>query len=252
MGPMPRFAAGDLLMTVTDNVVVRSAPRVSADSIIYGPALHQGTTFSIVKGPEAGSGYWWYRVRLEDDQVLTGGITVGWVAAADHDGEPWIDWVETSTDPIEEPDLPALPDPDLEIEGARVDTGGDGRLYTYFDLAVVNWADYPVELFAPAPELEPCGLNKSASRTWVGIVNAEDSSQIYGFCGLAAPEDLVRIWFAVPFGSPPPSGVYVEIWDRLLERSGVSNTVVPPWPLPSPLSSPTLPPTPSPIPSSPA
>jgi hypothetical protein len=45
--------------------------------------------------PVAGSGYWWYRIELGDpDQSLVGGVRDGWVAAGDHDGTPWIDWLQ--------------------------------------------------------------------------------------------------------------------------------------------------------------
>ncbi|MFL5769148.1 MAG: hypothetical protein ACJ765_03635 [Chloroflexota bacterium] len=44
----------------------------------------------ILRGPASASGYWWYRVHLEDGLKLRGGIDSGWLAAADDDGDPWI------------------------------------------------------------------------------------------------------------------------------------------------------------------
>lgn len=235
-------------MTVSDNVVVRSKPRVSTDSITYKPWLPEGARLEVLKGPVAASGYWWYRVELLEGLSLGGGITAGWVAAADHDGEAWIDWGGASTDPVPEPDYADFPTPELTIGRAEEDMGGDGLLYTYYDLSVLNWADYPAELFAPAPDLPPCGLNARASRTWVDITgvepSTEDESRIYSFCALGEPEGLTGMWFAVPQGSPPPSFVYVTLWDRENDRIVVSNRVRPPWPLPTPTSSPS--PTPSP------
>jgi hypothetical protein len=99
MGPKPPYRAGALLVTVTDDLRLRSKPRVSDDSRKYVPLLKIGTNLSVLDGPIAASGYWWYRVRLEDGLTLDHGITVGWVAAADHDGDAWIDW-QGDTDPV--------------------------------------------------------------------------------------------------------------------------------------------------------
>jgi hypothetical protein len=75
-------------MTVTDRLFIRSKPGVEADSTKL-QVLDTGTTFKLVEGPVSASGYWWYRV--DDVSVpLAGGTSQGWVAAADHDGTPWI------------------------------------------------------------------------------------------------------------------------------------------------------------------
>ena len=181
------------------------------------------------------SSYWWYRVHIEDGLTLRNGITIGWVAAADHDGTRWIDWQGGDTDPVPEPDYPELPVPVLTFVGTEDDVGSDGIPYTRYALAVTNWADYPEELFAAEPDLEPCGFNTSASRTWVDIIDTGTEDRIYGFCGLTDPEDLTGIWFAVARGTQPPSGVAVTLWDRLYERYTESNTVrLPAMPPPSP------------------
>jgi hypothetical protein len=211
---------------------------VSADSVKYQPLLAAGTVLEILAGPVAASGYWWYRVRLGEGLTLRGGITTGWIAAADHDGEQWIDWYGVDMDAVPEPDYPALPVPVLVAEGTEDYDDAFGDPYTRYELTVTNWADYPPELFAAEPDLEPCGLNDSASRTWVDIINADIEDRIYGFCGLAEPQDLTGIWFAVPRGTAPPSRVYVNLWDRLYERSIESNSVSPPRPAPSPPPSP--------------
>lgn len=249
IGPKPEFAPGALVTTVSDNVAVRSRPGVSAESIIYRPWLRTGTILEVERGPVAASGYWWYHVALVDGTELNRGVTEGWVAAADHDGEPWIGWEDgVGTDAVEVPVYADFPDPELAVTGVEYDAGGDGLPYTYYALAVVNWADYPATLFAASPDLPPCGLNASASRTWVDIVGYDDATEeearIYGFCALDDPESLEGLWFAVPRGSPPPSSVYVTLWDRLEDRLVQSNWVTPPWPLPEPPSTPS--PSPSP------
>ena len=85
------FRVGTLLATVTDRLRVRSAPSTEDHSRRYEPLLPIGTMLHAIEGPVAGSGYWWYRVELTDRQTLFDGVRVGWVAAADHDGSPWID-----------------------------------------------------------------------------------------------------------------------------------------------------------------
>jgi hypothetical protein len=227
IGPRPEFAPGALLVTVSDNVRVRSKPRVSADSVKYEPVLATGTDLTVLAGPVEGSGYWWYSVRLEDGLTLRGGITSGWVPAADHDGEPWIQRSDAETDPVPEPDYPDFPVPVLAAGGIEDYLGSDGTPYTRYDLSVVNWTDYPAELFAAQPDLEPCGLNSSASRTWVDIVDADHEQRIYGFCALGEPQGLTGIWFALGRGVPPPR-VYVVLWDRLYDRLTESNPVSPP------------------------
>jgi hypothetical protein len=118
-----------------------------------------------------------------------------------------------------------LPIPVLAIDGAQDGTGSDGTQFTRYDLTVVNWADYPAELFEPSPDLDPCGLSANSSRTWVDIVDSDTGERIYGFCGLAQPEDLALIWFAVPEGTAPPTRVIVSLWDRRDGKLGESNIV---------------------------
>jgi hypothetical protein len=217
MGPRPDFPVGALLVTVSDSVRVRSKPRVSDDSVRYEPVLDVGTDMTVLDGPAAGSGYWWYRIHLEDGLTLRNGVTAGWVAAADHDGEHWIDWIDgltgPDTDPV--PDRTDLPIPVLGLLGTEDYEGSDGNPYTRYILSVENLSDYRDELFEPAPDLEPCGLNTSASRTWVDIIDADTENRIYGFCALTKASDLDGIWFAVPQGAAPPTGVYIRLWDRL-------------------------------------
>jgi len=80
---------GNWMVTLVDNLRVRSEPRISDDSIMYEPLLPQGTNFSIVRGPVLASGYSWYLVELAPG-LLRDGITQGWVAEGDRDGTQWI------------------------------------------------------------------------------------------------------------------------------------------------------------------
>jgi serine protease inhibitor len=96
---------GKVAVTVSDNLVVRSEPRVSDDSIMYKPWLPTGTELKVLDGPVSGSGYTWYEVTPVSFTGLDG-PGHGWVALAGKDGEPWI----------------ALPEPEIAgIELAKAD-----------------------------------------------------------------------------------------------------------------------------------
>ncbi len=95
----------------------------------------------------------------------------------------------------------------------------------HVDLTVVNWHVYSPALFVASPNLPPCGLNPSASRTWVDIYNARTARRIYGFCALGTPSDLTRLWFATP-AAEKPRAVYITLTDRLRHRRVRSNRVI--------------------------
>jgi len=116
--------------------------------------------------------------------------------------------------PIKEEDLcgscrERVPDPVIVFRG--IDEKGR------YLIPVLNWVDYPASLFVPSPELPPCGLNTSASRTWVDIYDQNDL-RLYGFCAFGDPKDLYRIWFSSPASAAPPSAVKVVLNDRLCEK----------------------------------
>jgi serpin B len=98
--PSPSLPAdpfvGKVVVTVTNDLVVRSQPRVAADSVIYRPYLPRGTELRVIGGPEKASGYAWYEV-VPVSFVLDGHPVSGWVAAAGKDGEPWIALPGTTT-----------------------------------------------------------------------------------------------------------------------------------------------------------
>jgi hypothetical protein len=94
-GPVPLaeiWPAGTEVVTVTDDLRVRSLPEVSDASIKYEPLLQIGTLLVVREGPVAASRYWWYRIEIPSSTnvALGNGIRVGWVAAANHDGTPWL------------------------------------------------------------------------------------------------------------------------------------------------------------------
>ena len=107
--------------------------------------------------------------------------------------------------------FPNLPQPQLGLLGVE-----DRGSFRYVNLTVSNRADLPAELFRISPDLPPCGLNQSASRTWVDIY--VDGQRVYGFCALGAPENLNGIWFATSTTGPALSRVYITLTDRRCNR----------------------------------
>lgn len=79
---------------VTADLVVRSAPGVSAASEMYPERLNEPTLLFVVEGPVRADGYDWYLVQpFSRDRcvdVCPPGPPFGWVAQAGKDGEEWI------------------------------------------------------------------------------------------------------------------------------------------------------------------
>ena len=63
---------------------------------------------------------------------------------------------------------PTLPNPVLQFTGQKA-YAVKGRNFIQYKYEVANAADYPDEMFAAAPALPPCGLNKNSSRTWLSF-----------------------------------------------------------------------------------
>lgn len=80
---------GQVVVTVSADLRIRSQPWVGDDSIKYEPLLPLGTELRVLDGPVKGSGYVWYQVEPVSFAGLDG-PGYGWVAAAGKDGEPWI------------------------------------------------------------------------------------------------------------------------------------------------------------------
>ncbi len=116
----------------------------------------------------------------------------------------------------------SIPNPILAFVDASFESG-----FVQYNLTVTNYASYPAEMFVPRSDLPPCGLNTSASRTWVEIFNASTNAYIYGFCAFGSPSDLQTIWYAIPTGQPAPSEVYIKLTDRATSLVYQSNNVTP-------------------------
>jgi hypothetical protein len=120
---------------------------------------------------------------------------------------------------------PVLPIPELEATGAET-YEANGETWVRYRLRVKNWQAYGDELFAPSPDLPPCGNNSNASRTWVDIYDGSNH-RLYGFCALGQATNLQQLWFAL---RPTASvvSVYIELVDRRANLSARSNLVTPP------------------------
>jgi hypothetical protein len=100
----------------------------------------------------------------------------------------------------------------------------DGKQWVRYNLAVLNYDAYPNELFAPAPNLPPCGQNTKAARTWVYITDM-GGKRLYGFCALGSRDDLNKLWFALEANVIPPSYVLVILNDRQTGKTYKSGPV---------------------------
>ncbi|MFN2492443.1 MAG: hypothetical protein ABR501_06120 [Pyrinomonadaceae bacterium] len=114
-----------------------------------------------------------------------------------------------------------LPNPVLFFTGREIYTV-NGKDWIRYRFSVDNLAQYPDELFAPAPDLPPCGTNTNSSRTWVDFYDYS-RKRLYGFCALTKAQDLSKLWFAVEADAVPPSWVYIELTDRKTNTKYKSN-----------------------------
>jgi hypothetical protein len=116
---------------------------------------------------------------------------------------------------------PDFPNPVLAFMGPEyVEIGGKQMIRYNYD--VFNKGKYPDELFAPAPNLAPCGTNTKAARTWVDFYD-QRGKKLNAFCALGKSADLGKIWFALDSTAVPPSWVYIELTDRQTNAKYKSN-----------------------------
>ena len=114
-----------------------------------------------------------------------------------------------------------LPNPVLVFNGQEL-FSREGKQFIRYNYFVFNTEDFPSELFAPSPELPPCGTNKNASRTWIDMYE-QNGKRLYGFCALGKPQDLNGIFFILEADVIPPSWIYIEMDDRKTNTKYKSN-----------------------------
>ena len=83
--------------------------------------------------------------------------------------------------------------------------------------SVNNRSEFPDELFQPAPDLPPCGVNRMAWRAWVFFV-AANGQRLNGFCGGPSDPNLRAIALNGKVGAPAPTGVTLVIIDRQTDQ----------------------------------
>lgn len=113
------------------------------------------------------------------------------------------------------PDLPA---PQLVLESTTVQDGS-----VRFEFDVPNFGTFPNDLFEPAPDLAPCGLNTSSSRTWVDVLDG-NGNVLYGFCSFGQASDLNGVWFQTTV-EQWPAEAYIRLTDRRCNITYTSNRV---------------------------
>jgi hypothetical protein len=90
-GPLPVLGKDTVAEVITDNLRIRSEPRIAADSIKFEPFLDPGDRLFVVDGPVSANEHDWYQVaawRPTDPELRW---PIGWVATGDVDGvTAWI------------------------------------------------------------------------------------------------------------------------------------------------------------------
>lgn len=88
--PAAAIRVDKIAVVVTDDLRVRTKPRVAADSALRTPLLGKGRAVFVVSGPVEASGFTWYQVAPMRGPGEFIDLPFGWVAAAGKDGEPWL------------------------------------------------------------------------------------------------------------------------------------------------------------------
>jgi hypothetical protein len=113
---------------------------------------------------------------------------------------------------------PELPAPQLVLQST---TNANGVVR--FELDVANYGTFPNDLFVAAPDLAPCGLNTSASRTWVDILDGA-GNYLFGFCSFGQAPDLNLLWFQTTVAQWPAEA-YIKLTDRRCNITYTSNRI---------------------------
>ena len=203
--PADAFAVDSVVEVVVTDLRVRTAPTVdNTKSAKLDPLLGSGTQLRVIGGPVSADGYDWYQVQAIDLPHR------GWVAAADHDGAPWISAATPTAPPApvlsaDEAALRASLRPDAAVDCAprrtrlpalaiagiecRVDTALVSRIGAYLFRSPQDAAATYLERLAAydiAPGTGDCGAGTSGDAAWKpgdGVIGTDASSIMYGGTG---------------------------------------------------------------------
>ena len=109
-----------------------------------------------------------------------------------------------------------LPRPVIKVVRLEDKVNNGYRVRT-FEMEITNRGEFAAELFAPSPDLPPCGKNANSARTWINIYN-ENGARLYGWCALKTIEDLASLRFHLPADIKQPDKIYIDLIDRREQR----------------------------------
>lgn len=84
------IAVDSIASVVSNNLRVRSAPRIANDSLKFEPLLLLGDRLFVLAGPVTATNHDWYQVAAWRPSDPSRTWPIGWVADADISGERWI------------------------------------------------------------------------------------------------------------------------------------------------------------------
>ena len=116
-----------------------------------------------------------------------------------------------------------LPRPVIKVVRLEDKVNNGYRVRT-FEMEITNRGEFAAELFAPSPDLPPCGKNANSARTWINIYN-ENGTRLYGFCAIKTIEDLASLRFNLPADIKQPDKIYIDLIDRREQRMARSEKV---------------------------
>jgi hypothetical protein len=154
----------DVAQVVTTDLVVRSAPGVSAESEIYPEVLNEPTLLYVVDGPVTADGFDWYLVepfsRNACVAVCPARPPFGWVAQTGTDGEPWIALAALDCPASEVGDIGSL------SPTARLACYGDDTLVLEGTLGSCYAAEVPIALLQTGCDIRPVEGEEPGTLTW--------------------------------------------------------------------------------------
>jgi hypothetical protein len=199
--PIP---ANTYARVVTDDLRVRSKPGVSDDSKKLEPLLVRGGLVVVLDGPVRASGYDWYQVQPTYSFEQETAYPFGWVAAADKNGDPWI-----------QPETVECPAPPTTLDEFEHVFENDQAYYeiTCFsgmELSLAGWLTTPSEWCGLGAEtvVEPLWLDEcgTAPNYVVDVAGEEWDKSLH-----PAWSPDVDLTIAPPAESPPDSWPHVEV-----------------------------------------